>query len=200
MALDYLQEIKTYNTRTAWPNPAKSALLVIDLQEYFLPMLSPIIGNVLSLIESCRSKGIKIIYTRHGHKDSEKDGGMLLKWWGDVIIYGTEKWNLIKAINPHDNEPVIDKNRYSAFLGTSLDETLKYRKIEDLIITGVMTNCCCETTARDAFMRDYRVFFVSDATATVSEDLHLASLKNLAFGFAHVVDTKKLCTSIESGK
>ena len=200
MALDYLQEINTYNTRTAWPNPAKSALLVIDLQEYFLPMLSPIVGNILSLIESCRAKGIKVIYTRHGHKDSEKDGGMLLKWWGDVIIYGTEKWNLIKSISPRENEPVIDKNRYSAFLGTSLDETLKYRKIEDLIITGVMTNCCCETTARDAFMRDYRVFFVSDATATVSEDLHLASLKNLAFGFAHIVDTKKLCGSIENGK
>jgi len=154
MALDYLQEIKTYNTRTAWPNPAKSALLVIDLQEYFLPRLSPIIGNVLSLIESCRSKGIKIIYTRHGHKDTNEDGGMLLKWWGEVIIQGTAKWNLIKAINPLDNEPVIDKNRYSAFIGTTLDETLKYRKIEDLIITGVMTNCCCETTARDAFVKD----------------------------------------------
>ncbi len=57
-----------------------------------------------------------------------------------------------------------------------------------------------ETTARDAFMKDYRVFFVSDATATASEDLHLASLKNLAFGFAHVVDTKELCRSIENGK
>jgi isochorismate hydrolase len=200
MALDYLQEIKTYNTRTAWPNPAKSALLVIDLQEYFLPMLSPIIGNVLSLIESCRSKGIKIIYTRHGHKDPNEDGGMLLKWWGEAIIQETAKWNLIKAINPLENEPVIDKNRYSAFLGTTLDETLKYRKIEDLIITGVMTNCCCETTARDAFMKDYRVFFVSDATAAMSEDLHLASLKNLAFGFAHIVDTKELCRSIENGK
>jgi isochorismate hydrolase len=200
MVLDYLQEIKIYNTRTAWPNPAKSALLVIDLQEYFLPMLSPIIGNVLSLIESCRSKGIKIIYTRHGHKDPNEDGGMLLKWWGEVIIQGTAKWNLIKAINPLENEPIIDKNRYSAFLGTTLDETLKYRKIEDLIITGVMTNCCCETTARDAFMKDYRVFFISDATATMNEDLHLASLKNLAFGFAHVVDTKELCRSIENGK
>ena len=49
-------------------------------------------------------------------------------------------------------------------------------------------------------MKDYRVFFVSDATATASEDLHLASLKNLAFGFAHVVDTKELCRNIEGGK
>jgi isochorismate hydrolase len=107
--------------------------------------------------------------------------------------HGTAKWNLIKAINPHENELVIDKNRYSAFMGTPLEEILKYRKIEDLIITGVMTNCCCETTAREAFMRDYRVFFVSDATATMNNDLHIASLKNLAFAFAYVVDTKDLC-------
>jgi nicotinamidase-related amidase len=117
------------------------------MQEYFLQMASPIIGNVLALIESCRSKGIKIIYTRHGHKNPDDDGGMLLSWWGKVIQYGTSKWNLIKAINPLDTEPIIDKNRYSAFMGTPLEEILKYRKIEDLIITGVMTNCCCETTA-----------------------------------------------------
>ena len=58
---------------------------------------------------------------------------------------------------PPYNEPVIDKNRYSVFLGTSLDETWN-RKIEGLIITGVMTNCCCETTARDDFLKDYRYF------------------------------------------
>jgi nicotinamidase-related amidase len=88
-------------------------------------------------------------------------GYMLLKWWDEVITQGLSKWNRFKVINPLDNEPVIDKTRYSAFPGTSLDEILKYRKIEDLINTGVMTNCCCETTARDAFMKDYRVFFVS---------------------------------------
>ena len=193
-----MHEIKTYNVRNEWPRPSKTALLVIDIQEYFLHMASPIICNIISLIESCRAKGIKIIYTRHGHKNPDDDAGMLLRWWGEVIKYGTSEWNLIKVINPLETEPIIDKNRYSAFMGTSLEEILKYRKIEDLIITGVMTNCCCETTAREAFMKDYRVFFVADATATMNEDLHIASLKNLAFAFAYVVDTKGLCKHLEN--
>jgi len=58
---------------------------------------------------------------------------------------------------------------------------------------GVPKTCCCETTARDAFIRDYRVFFVGDATATVNDELHLASLKNLGFGFAPVVSTDQVC-------
>jgi len=114
------------------------------MQNYFLPMASPIMDNVFSVVEACHLKKIKTNFTCHGHRDIEKDGGMLLKCWGDCILYGT-----------------------------GLDELLKSRVIEEIIITGVMTYCCCETTARDAFMRDYRVFFVSDATATVNEELHL---------------------------
>jgi isochorismate hydrolase len=76
-----------------------------------------------------------------------------------------------------------------------LDEWLHNNGVEDLIITGVLTNCCCETTARDAFVRDYRVFFVADATATVNEELHLSSLMNLAFGFAYIAQTQELLCS-----
>jgi isochorismate hydrolase len=152
---------------------------------------------VLSIIETCRAKGIRIIFTRHGHKDITKDGGMLGKWWGDYIVYGSKEWELIKGLSIQDTDVILDKNRYSAFYGTGLDESLRSRNIEEIIITGVLTNCCCETTARDAFVHDYRVFFVSDATATVNEELHVASLKNLAFGFAHAVSTKELCRHIE---
>jgi isochorismate hydrolase len=56
-----------------------------------------------------------------------------------------------------------------------------------------MTNCCCETTARDAFVRDYRVFFVADATAAANEELHVASLRNLADEFAYIVTAKHIC-------
>ena len=61
-----------------------------------------------------------------------------------------------------------------------------------MIITGVLTNCCCETTARDAFTRDYRVFFGADANPTVSDELHLTSRKDLAFGLVHGVVAKTL--------
>jgi isochorismate hydrolase len=162
------------------------------MQQYFLSIATPILGNVLSIIEACRSKSMKIIFTRHGHRNALQEGGMLAEWWGDQIDYGSEDWELIKSLQPSDADGIIDKNRYSAFHGTGLDESLKSRKIDELIITGVMTNCCCETTARDAFVRDYRVFFVSDATATVNDELHVASLKNLVFGFAYIVSTEQL--------
>jgi isochorismate hydrolase len=198
MPSDFLKEISSYNVRRAWPKPGQSALLVIDMQQYFLPLASPIVGNVLSIIEACRSIGIRVIFTRHGHKDISKDGGMLSKWWGDCIQYGSREWELIKDLALRDTDGLVDKSRYSAFFGTELDESLRSQGIEELIITGVMTNCCCETTARDGFVRDYRIFFVSNATATADEELQLASLKNLAYGFAHVVSTEELCRHIEN--
>ena len=192
MASDFLKEISHYNVRRAWPKPGKCALLVIDMQQYFLQIASPIVGNLLSIIEACRSKGMRVIFTRHGHRDISMDGGMLAKWWGDCIEYGSREWELIKDLSPLNTDGILDKNRYSAFFGTGLDESLRSRKIAELIITGVMTNCCCETTARDGFVRDYRMFFVSDATATVNDELHVASLKNLAYGFAHILSTEEL--------
>ena len=196
MASDFLDEISHYNVRRAWPKPDQCALLVIDMQQYFLPIASPIVGNVLSVIEACRSKGIRVIFTRHGHRDISRNGGMLAKWWGDCIEYGSRKWELIKGLSIQDTDRILDKNRYSAFFGTDLDKSLRFRKIDELIVTGVMTNCCCETTARDGFIRDYRIFFVSDATATVDEELHVASMKNLAYGFAHILSTEELRSHI----
>lgn len=64
--------------------------------------------------------------------------------------------------------------------------------VEEVIVIGVMTNLCCETTAREAFVRGYRVFFSTDATATVSGELHDAALMNLAYGFAYLVDCDRL--------
>ncbi|MDM8550876.1 isochorismatase family protein [Desulfobacterales bacterium HSG2] len=193
----FLKETSRYNIRRAWPAADRCALLVIDMQQYFLPIALPILENILSLVETCRSEGIRIFFTRHGHKDISEDGGMLARWWGDCIQYGSEEWKLIESVSSvADTDEIIEKNRYSVFWKTGLDEMLRSRNIEELIITGVLTNCCCETTARDGFVRDYRIFFVSDATATVNDELHLASLKNLAYGFAHIVSTRELCAKI----
>jgi isochorismate hydrolase len=193
MKIDYREEIKDYTFRKAWPAVEKTALLVIDMQIFFANLAHPIIGNVVSLIDACRVNNIAIFFTRHGHRDPQKDGGMLGKWWHDLILYGSSEWELINelTVSPHDT--IVDKNRYSAFFNTDLDKDLKAHGVEDLLICGVMTNCCCETTARDAFIRDYRVFFVADATATANEELHVASLKNLAYGFAYIIDTNALC-------
>jgi nicotinamidase-related amidase len=69
-------------------------------------------------------------------------------------------------------------------------------KVEDLVITGIMTNMCCESTARDAYYRDYRVFFLADGTGSITEEMHLASLLNLAFGFAWVTSVDAILTQL----
>lgn len=91
-----------------------------------------------------------------------------------------------------EEDTVVEKNTYSAFMGTGLEEMLKTMGVEEVIVAGVMTNLCCETTARDAFVRGFRVFFSTDGTATSNEELHLATLKNVAYGFGYLVDCKSL--------
>jgi len=68
--------------------------------------------------------------------------------------------------------------------------------VQELIVTGVLTNCCCENTAREAFDLDYRVFFASDGTAAANEELHLSTLRNLAFGFAYVQSSDQLAEAM----
>ncbi|KAK9935755.1 hypothetical protein M0R45_022841 [Rubus argutus] len=188
---------KQYEMRKRNPNPKVAALLVIDMQNYFSAMAEPILPNILATIRLCRRASIPVIFTRHSHK-SPSDYGMLAEWWdGDLIFEGTPESQLMSELDrrPPQEDHVVDKNTYSAFLGTRLEEYLKERGVEDVIVTGVMTNLCCETTARDAFCRGFRVFFSTDATATSDEELHQATLKNLAYGFAYFID----CNRLEQG-
>ncbi|MDP2971762.1 MAG: isochorismatase family protein, partial [Deltaproteobacteria bacterium] len=114
------------------------------------------------------------------------------KWWGELIMAGTEDWKFLPEVVIKEEDIILPKKRYSAFFETDLDERLRSRGIKDLIISGVMTNLCCETTARDAFMRDYRVFILIDGTATRRSELHFATLKNLGFGFAYLLTCEEL--------
>jgi nicotinamidase-related amidase len=169
------------------PDPARAALLVIDMQEYFRGLAAPVLPALARLLERARAAGLPVIYTQHGHDDPAEDAGMLGVWWSDHILLGTPAWALMPEVAPVEGERVFRKKRYSAFHGTDLDAHLRAAGIEDLVIAGVMTNLCCETTARDAFVRDYRVFFLADGTATAEPGLHDASLANLAYGFATIL-------------
>jgi isochorismate hydrolase len=187
-----LKELKPYRERSAQIDPQRCALLAIDMQNYFQRIARPVLKNILKVIQSSRPPNIPIILTQHGHTDPNSDGGMLGQWWGELIVGGTEDWKFLPEMKIEPNDTIIAKKRYSAFFGTDLDKILRSRGIQDLIISGVMTNLCCETTARDAFMRDYRVFFLIDGTATGRSDLHLATLKNLGFGFAYLLTCDEL--------
>jgi isochorismate hydrolase len=170
--------------------------MVIDMQDYFLdegshafiPESRAILPNVKALLDAYRRGGLQVVFTRHAHGKDE-DPGMLGRWWADVILEDDPSSRIATVLEPMESEPVIRKNRYSAFQGTDLDVFLRARGIRSVVITGVMTHLCCESTAREAFMKDFEVYFVVDGTATQSEDLHISSLKTLSDGFAVPVTT-----------
>lgn len=118
---------------------------------------------------------------------------MLDEWWnGDLVFDGTPEAELIPTLDRKPEDMVVEKNTYSAFRNTRLEEKLLEMGVQEVIVTGVMTNLCCETTAREAFVSGFRVFFSADATATSNSDLHEATLKNMAYGFAYLVDCQRL--------
>lgn len=191
------ETIQRLNTHNWTPEKGRTGILLIDLQEYFRGIILPVLSNVKKIVDTARQKGIALFFTQHGHESAE-ESGMLGRWWADLIIKGSDEARLLPEWGLGPKDTVIPKTTYSAFHNTGLEEKLKEHGIQDLIIGGVMTNLCCETTARDAFVRDYRVFFLADGTSTVSEDFHLTTLKNLSYGFAILLSCKGLIDIIKS--
>jgi ureidoacrylate peracid hydrolase len=193
-AANWLATIHPFNQHAMQLRPDNSALLVIDMQDFFLDPQSPsftcgglaILPVLQKLIAAFRQAGRPVIYTKHVHHPDNLDSGIMGWWWKGMCIEGSPESEIHHDLAPLPSEKVILKHRYSAFYNTDLETILRCLRIEDLVITGIMTNMCCESTARDAYFRDYRVFFLADATGSINEEMQLASLLNLAFGFAHI--------------
>jgi isochorismate hydrolase len=180
-------------------NVGLSALLVLDMQNYFLsekshahvPSGHAILPNIKSLINFFRSARRPVVFTRHSLNPGE-DPGIMGRWWRSNVRENTQESAIVDSLGVNETDTVIRKTRYSAFVGTDLEKILKSSGTESLVITGLTTHLCCDSTARDAFMKDYAVFFVVDATATWREDFHLSSLKALSDGFVIPVATNDL--------
>jgi len=193
-AVEWLEKIRPHNQHEMRLNPAGSALLVVDMQRFFLdagsltftPGGPAIVPTLKRLIAAFRDAGRPVIFTRHVHHPDDLDSGIMGWWWKGKCLEGTEASEIHRELAPLSSEKVVTKHRYSAFYNTDLETVLRCLKVEDLVVSGIMTNLCCESTARDAYYRDHRVFVPADGTATIDEDMHLASLLNLAFGFAFV--------------
>jgi isochorismate hydrolase len=185
-------------------SPKRSALLVIDMQEFFLnkeshsyiPTATIITSNVNLLIEKYRKQVFPIIFTFHALEVGEEPG-VMGKWWGDMLRVNNPLSRIHSSIDLKKDDIIFRKNRYSAFIGTNLDQILKEKNIDTLVITGIMTHLCCESTARDAFMRDYDVYFVVDATATETESLHISSLRTLTDGFSIPIKTEDIVAKVQ---
>jgi nicotinamidase-related amidase len=205
--LKWLERIRPYNQHQMQMNVAASALLVIDMQRFFLDATSPtytcggvaILPTVKRLMDSFRRAGRPVIFTRHVHHPGNLDSGIMGWWWEGKCLEGSPESEVHPDLAPMPSEKVVFKHRYSAFYNTDLETVLRCLKVEDVVVSGIMTNMCCESTARDAYNRDYRVFFVADGTGSISEEMHLASLLNLAFGFAYVTTGDAIVRQFPTG-
>ena len=200
----WLARVAPYNRNELQLDAQTSALLVVDMQNQFisrgaplyLPAGATIIPQVAKTIAAFRNAGRPVIFTRHVHHPEGIDAGIMGWWWDDMIIEGSPESEIHPDLAPSTTEKVVCKHRYSAFYNTDLETVLRIHKIADLVVCGVMTNLCCESTTRDAFYRDYRVFFLADGTATLTEEMHVAALLNLAYGFAVVSRVKDIISSV----
>jgi ureidoacrylate peracid hydrolase len=196
----WLDKIAPFNRHRMQLNKDRSALLIVDMQNFFLNPESAtftcggpaILPNLKRLQAAFRQAGRPLIYTRHVHHPGLLDAGIMEWWWEGMCLEGSPESEIHNEITPLAGEKVIPKHRYSAFYNTDLETVLRCLKIEDLVISGLMTNMCCESTTRDAYYRDYRVFFLADGTGSVTEEMHLASLLNVGFGFGFVTTTDSI--------
>jgi len=185
--------------RTLRFEPHRAALLVLDMQRYFLdegshafiPSARPIVPRICALMDAFLERSRPVVCTRHGN--TRENAGMMGRWWRDMVPSEGPLAGIVPELG-RPNMTVIGKTQYDAFCGTDLDGMLRRENVGQVVVTGVMTHLCCETTARSAFMLGYGVFFAVDGTATYREDFHRAALLNLSHGFAVPV----LCGGIVS--
>lgn len=182
--------------------PEQSALLVLDMQSYFLeptshaflPSAQAIVPAINKLARSYYQHNLPVLFTQH--LNTQQDAGSMATWWNDLITIE----NPLSAIIPEfdfSNRYVMRKNQYDAFHGTLLEDILRNKAVTQVVITGVMTHLCCETTARSAFVRGFEVFFLVDGTATYNAEHHMASLLNLSQGIAAPTFTTDISQALE---
>jgi len=181
--------------------PANSAVLVVDVQnDYCRPdgllgkagqptaAAMAMLPNLQALLTAARAAGAPVIFIRTIHEaatDSEAWTWRFGGGSGGVCRKGT--WGSeFTEVAPLPDEPVVIKHRYSAFINTRLDSVLHTLKIENLIMTGVSTNICVESTARHGYMLDYHIVFLSDCTAAYSPEEHEGALYNMRTHFGVV--------------
>ena len=206
--------------------PARTALLVIDMQRDFLEpggfgetlgndvsLLARAVKPIAALLAAFRRRELLVIHTREGHRPDLADAptaklerGAPSKRIGDVgpmgriLVRGEPGHDIVPELAPHAGEPVIDKPGKGAFYATDLGPILQHRDIANLIVCGVTTEVCVHTTVREANDRGYRCVVPSDASASYFPEFHEVALRMIAAQggiFGWVSDSARILRALE---
>jgi ureidoacrylate peracid hydrolase len=197
---------------------SEAALLLVDLQrgflhpEGFVAAQGRDVSDCAAAARHCyvlariaRDAGMPVIWSRHVLRPDHADGGLLTTELrprlGQIgaLALGTADIEIPAEAGVDPSDFVIDKPRYSAFFGTALDMVLAARGIRALMVGGVTTSMCVESSVRDAAQRDIRTFVVRDAVADFDAARHAASLSAMAFGFARLIGAAPAADAIAAG-
>lgn len=198
-------------------DPAKTALLVIDMQNYFMapgeqcevPMAREIVPTVNQLAKVLRIAGGQVIWIRNG-TDNARDWTVMhnvlmtpsrreLRYKAmDKGGFGLQLWEGLE-IDPNDMH--VTKTRYSAFIdgSSNIRALLREKGVDTVLISGTTTDVCCESTARDAMMLNYKVIMVSDANAAFTDEIHAAALSAFYASFGDVLTASETIASLAAG-
>ncbi|KAB8126985.1 cysteine hydrolase [Gracilibacillus oryzae] len=188
--------------------PEETALIVVDVQNDFchedgslaktganLEMVSSMMPPLKNVIEHAKEAGVSVIYIQTIHEESTDS-----KTWTNRFrnkekpavcrkgSWGSEFYE----INPQADDIVVIKHRYSAFINTRLESVLKTKGIKSLLMTGISTNVCVESTARDGFMLDYQIVLLEDCCASFSRKAHEMTLINIRDFFGNVATSDEI--------
>ena len=195
---DWARERSQLMNRFPSLDPKRAAVIVVDMQAAFVgegalfpsPHTVDIIPNINQLVGPARNEGALICWSRHAtaasgpgrQPDWQLFDGSLSSLSAPHLMPGEPGQAIYSKMDVADGDLVFDKYRFSCFVNAQidLDAHLREHGIEDIFVVGTISNCCCESMARDAAMRDYRVRFISDATAALTEEEHAAALLSAA--------------------
>ena len=197
----------------------RAAFIAIDLQQAFCADTGSVAAQgrdispcraaafrCVELADEARANGIPVIWTRIALRPDYADGGLMiheirpgLKKAGGIKA-GTDDAALIPEAVVASKDVVMEKPRNSAFFSTGLESLLHALDVRCLVIGGVTTSMCVESTVRDSGQRDYRTFVVRDACGDFSIDRHTASLKAIDFGFGRVIGHNDALNAFSTGQ
>jgi len=197
-------------------DPARTALIVVDLQNAFMmpgiahaeiPMAREIVPNVNRLATALRAAGGTVVWIVTTY-----DQAIDTEWSiyyrmstpasgakrSEALTKGSVGHQIWSALEVKPEDPIVEKRRFSAFIqgSSELDKVLKARGIDNLLITGTVTGVCCESTARDAMMLNYQVTMVTDGNASYSDEEHNRALTAFYSTFGDIMSTDELIALI----
>jgi bifunctional isochorismate lyase / aryl carrier protein len=198
-------------TPGSWPDgranwafePRRSALLVHDMQYYFLesfetkaPPVVPMTQNIQRLCGLARRCDVPVVFSAQPGEQTFEERGLLWDLWGPGIVRSPEKRAIVDSLRLEPSDVLIEKRRYSAFHETRLASVLAEKGRDQLIITGIYAHIGCHATALDGFMRGIKPFVVADATGDFSERDHQNALRQVARTCGMVTTTNSVAAAL----